>query len=298
MIGSFFALFETKWRILGILGTLIAAVSLLGQVFLIWKERAQTFRGPKEINAYMMRWLESGGKTAIFTNDMTWAEDQEVFDVLEAKAQRNELLVCASADNGRISKLASAGADASRPLPDSGPADTGPADTGPADTGPSTFALGGTATVAANTGTAGVGADGTGGLVLTNGVEDVTVLASGPFRFPTPVARGSAYAVTVKSAPTNPAQTCQVTAGTGTVSGAVDTVRVVCTAVPHKITGTLKGKRAPKLTLTSGRGSPSMCSPMGPLNSPVPSEAGPTSPSLSAQRRALRNASSTAVPRA
>ena len=70
----------------------------------------------------------------------------------------------------------------------------------------------------------------TGTLVLQdNGGDNLTVTASGSFAFPTKLAGGSVYAVTVLTQPSG--QTCTVSSGTGTVgSGSVTTVVVTCTA--------------------------------------------------------------------
>jgi hypothetical protein len=52
--------------------------------------------------------------------------------------------------------------------------------------------------------------------------DDVTVNANGTFAFPTPLAAGSAFAVTVKQQPTDKWQTCTVTQGGGGDAGAAD----------------------------------------------------------------------------
>ena len=66
-----------------------------------------------------------------------------------------------------------------------------------------------------------------GTLVLQdNGGDDRTVTADGGFTFATPVAAGSAYSVTVKSKPAG--QSCAVANGSGTVSGNVTNVTVIC----------------------------------------------------------------------
>lgn len=61
------------------------------------------------------------------------------------------------------------------------------------------------------------------GLVLqNNGGDDKTITAVGAFDFATAVNSGSAYAVTVRTQPSNPSQTCSVTGGaSGTGSGMV-----------------------------------------------------------------------------
>jgi hypothetical protein len=69
----------------------------------------------------------------------------------------------------------------------------------------------------------------TSGLVLTDGMDDLSVAANATqFSMPNALAYGSDYAVTVKAQPS--AGTCQITHGTGTVSGHVGTVQVTCGA--------------------------------------------------------------------
>ena len=51
-----------------------------------------------------------------------------------------------------------------------------------------------------------------------NGGDNLTVTANGSFAFPTQLASGAAYAVTVKTQPSG--QTCTVSSGTGTVGSA------------------------------------------------------------------------------
>ena len=55
------------------------------------------------------------------------------------------------------------------------------------------------------------------GLVLrNNGGDDLAISADGPFTFPTTVATGSPYAVTVASEPSVPVQSCMVSNAAGT----------------------------------------------------------------------------------
>src|ERR1035438_9095371 len=63
-----------------------------------------------------------------------------------------------------------------------------------------------------------------------NGTDKLTVLsAAATFTFPTSVASGGKYAVTVLTQPGSPAQTCTVTAGNGTALAAVTSVAIACT---------------------------------------------------------------------
>jgi trimeric autotransporter adhesin len=81
----------------------------------------------------------------------------------------------------------------------------------------------------------------TGTVVLqNNGGDTQSIGTDGNFMFPTPVAEGSAYLVTVKTQPA--AQTCSVTNGTGTMGAArVTNVAVVCAANTYSAGGTVSG---------------------------------------------------------
>jgi hypothetical protein len=79
-------------------------------------------------------------------------------------------------------------------------------------------------------------------LVLrNNGGDDLSVNANGPFSFATKLPDGSAYAVTVKTNPSN--QTCSVSNGTGTMAGGnVTSVGVTCAAIPtYSVGGSVSG---------------------------------------------------------
>ncbi|MBV8514489.1 MAG: hypothetical protein JO260_04235, partial [Acidobacteria bacterium] len=81
------------------------------------------------------------------------------------------------------------------------------------------FTIGGTVT----------GLSGTGLVLKDNGSDSLTITKSGPFVFPTSVASGGTYAVTVATQPTNPTQNCVVTGGSGTASANVTSVSITCT---------------------------------------------------------------------
>jgi putative esterase len=84
----------------------------------------------------------------------------------------------------------------------------------------------------------------TGSVVLQdNGGDTLSVAATGSFAFPTKLASGAAYAVTVKTQPAG--QTCAVGGGTGTVGTAnVTSVAVTCTTsapATYSVGGTVTG---------------------------------------------------------
>ncbi len=95
------------------------------------------------------------------------------------------------------------------------------------------FVVGGTIT----------GLDGT--VILKNsGGDALTLTANGSFAFPSPIATGTLYAVTVSAQPAYPPRTqvCTVTNGSGTVGAAnVTTVSVACATTPFTVGGMVSG---------------------------------------------------------
>jgi hypothetical protein len=81
----------------------------------------------------------------------------------------------------------------------------------------------------------------TGTVVLqNNGGDTQSIGTDGAFAFPTPVAEGSPYLVTVKTQPAG--QTCSVTNGSGTMGAArITNVAVVCAANTYSAGGTVSG---------------------------------------------------------
>lgn len=61
---------------------------------------------------------------------------------------------------------------------------------------------------------------GTGLVLQNNGGDDVSPMQNGAFTFATALANGSTFGVTVSASPQNPAQTCTVMNGDGTIAGA------------------------------------------------------------------------------
>jgi 6-phosphogluconolactonase (cycloisomerase 2 family) len=91
------------------------------------------------------------------------------------------------------------------------------------------------------------------GLVLQyNGGNNLSVAANGTSTFTTKIASGATYAVTVLNQPTNPAQICTVTAGTGTASANV-AVTVTC-VTQYTISASVNGLSGTGLILQNNGG--------------------------------------------
>jgi len=84
---------------------------------------------------------------------------------------------------------------------------------------------------------------GSGMVLQDNGGDNLTVTGTGTvnFTFPTALLSGATYAVTIKTQPSNPTQTCTLVNATGTVSGSVTTVQITCSQPKFSISGVVTG---------------------------------------------------------
>jgi hypothetical protein len=94
-----------------------------------------------------------------------------------------------------------------------------------------------------------------GGLILQNNAGgDISLAGSGTFTFASPVLSGAGYAVTVKTQPTNPWQTCTPTGGSGTVTNANVSVPIACVSNPYAIKAVVTGLMGSGLVLQNNAG--------------------------------------------
>ena len=85
------------------------------------------------------------------------------------------------------------------------------------------------------------GLAGTGMVLQDNGGDNLTIKGNGSFTFPTLLANGNTYSVTIQKQPTNPGQTCTVTNGSGTATANVNNIQIVCPAVFFSVGGQVVG---------------------------------------------------------
>jgi sugar lactone lactonase YvrE len=94
-------------------------------------------------------------------------------------------------------------------------------------------------------------------VLLLNGREELPVAVAGKFTFSSKLESGATYAVTVAQHPTNPAQTCSVSGGSGTVgSENIGSIDVSCSVssftVAVSVQGLAAGSSGLKLSLNGG----------------------------------------------
>jgi hypothetical protein len=94
------------------------------------------------------------------------------------------------------------------------------------------------------------GLEGSGLVLQNNAGDDLSINNNGEFTFSTPLIDGSGYAVSVKAQPSDPAQTCTVNNGAGTLSGVdVTNVSVTCSTETFTVGGTVSGLEGSGLVL-------------------------------------------------
>jgi hypothetical protein len=84
-----------------------------------------------------------------------------------------------------------------------------------------------------------IGLAGTGLVLVDNTTDTLTINANGPFTFSTAVF--SSYAVTIKTQPANPSQTCAVSSGTGTATNNITNIQINCGTSGLTIGGSVSG---------------------------------------------------------
>ena len=94
-----------------------------------------------------------------------------------------------------------------------------------------------------------------GGLALElDGGDTLAVAADGPFAFPTALAAGQGYEVSVAAQPAGPWQHCTVAGGRGTVvAGDVASVAVTCATDRYAVGGNVSGLAGAGLDPAAGR---------------------------------------------
>lgn len=98
------------------------------------------------------------------------------------------------------------------------------------------------------------GLTGTGLVLRNNGVDDLAVVSDGTFTFPSPVASGANYLVTVKTQPGSPAQVCTPSSNSGAVTNQNVTNVVIACANVYAVGGTISGLTGTGLVLRNNGG--------------------------------------------
>jgi hypothetical protein len=84
------------WQVVLLTLTMLGVLAvILLDIVSEWRNRPKSFvpNDPK-IKEYMFNWLQSGGRAAIFSRDISWANDNSIKSLLTRKAKNHELVLC------------------------------------------------------------------------------------------------------------------------------------------------------------------------------------------------------------
>jgi hypothetical protein len=100
------------WAIALLLSAAVCVIVLVALEFLAHRRRRVYAKSDRDgIRRYMHSWIEHGGRVAIWTRDMTWAQNPETRRLLTRKARQGELILCLPKQNQLATELAAAGAE-------------------------------------------------------------------------------------------------------------------------------------------------------------------------------------------
>ena len=95
-VASLFLCREVDWKWPILFLPAIALTFIIWQMIFRSSPTRHIFRleDKRGIRDYMFRWIKNGGRTAIWTRDMSWVDDDEMRQLLRDKARSGELIIC------------------------------------------------------------------------------------------------------------------------------------------------------------------------------------------------------------
>jgi hypothetical protein len=102
--------FLIKLLLLGLI--LLALILSIVDAAHYWRAKPKHFvRNSEPIKEYMAKWLNSGGRSAVFSRDLSWADVDTVANLLQKKACKGELIIFAGRQTELLRKLIDSGAE-------------------------------------------------------------------------------------------------------------------------------------------------------------------------------------------
>ena len=84
----------TTWQAVFLgLAIVLSLWAMATEVHSYLQGQPRKYRTKKAIRDYMYNWISSGGKVCIFSNDMSWVDDEEMKQMLRHKAETDELTI-------------------------------------------------------------------------------------------------------------------------------------------------------------------------------------------------------------
>lgn len=113
MVPLFFSSESITWWMIVLIAIFVVLMSVtLGVVFRAGpKSKVYRAEDRSGIRDYMFRWINNGGRVAIWTRDMSWVNDQEMKNMLRRKAESRELIICLPKETALSESLRNDGAE-------------------------------------------------------------------------------------------------------------------------------------------------------------------------------------------
>lgn len=106
---------NSSWRAVFFCGVLFfSALYLWVQIYSFYRHKisCSIHYSKEKVNKYLLKWLQKGSRTVIFTRDFTWAnESTDILHILERKAMNRELTICLYRTTDITDRLAQLGAE-------------------------------------------------------------------------------------------------------------------------------------------------------------------------------------------
>lgn len=104
---------EWQWRVVTLLVVAVVGFIVLVIMEIVDHKRSYVFDKTDTIaiEKYMHNWIGHGSRVAIWTRDMSWADNERTKKLLIKKAQHNELILCLPSFTKLASELESVGAE-------------------------------------------------------------------------------------------------------------------------------------------------------------------------------------------
>lgn len=86
------SLSSTK-KIIVIICIALLIISIIVTIVNYITNKPKVFKSERSVKEYLHKWIQNGGRTVIFTRDMSWVDDSEIKSMLKRKAEDGELVI-------------------------------------------------------------------------------------------------------------------------------------------------------------------------------------------------------------
>ena len=97
-------------KVIVIICIVLLIISVIATVINYIYNKPKVFKSERSVKEYLHKWIQNGGRTVIFTRDMSWVDDSEIKSMLKRKAEDGELMILMPKKIDKVEEFASVGA--------------------------------------------------------------------------------------------------------------------------------------------------------------------------------------------